>query len=500
MLFNSLEFLLFFPIVVLGYYIIPKKARYIWLLIGSYYFYMCWNAVYALLILSSTIFTYLGGLVIGKTAVKEGNIAGRKKHKLILVIVLLVNLGILGYFKYSNFLLEIVESVAGLFGSTLTIRKADILLPVGISFYTFQALSYSIDVYRGDIRPEKNFFKYALFVSFFPQLVAGPIERSKNLLSQIQQSETIRFDSHRVWNGLVTMVWGLFLKMVIADRLAILVDNIFDKYYFFGGVELIIGAVAFALQIYCDFASYSTMAIGAAKVLGFTLMENFDAPYFALSVKEFWRSWHISLSTWFRDYLYIPLGGNRRGKARKHLNLLVTFLISGLWHGAGLTFIIWGGLHGLYQVIGDALLPERKKIVKKLHINTDCFSHKFLKMFITFVLVDFAWIFFRADNVLVAFDYIRRIFTGMNPWVLTNGGLLKMGLSGLEFNILMVALVILFAVDLLKYRRKKNIADFILEQNVWFQYLCIIGLIMTIFVFGVYGATYDAKAFIYFQF
>ena len=306
MLFNSLDFLLFFPIVTISYYLMPRKVRYIWLLVCSYYFYMSWNPKYAILIIISTVTTFLGGALLDRAVL---NNAKESVKRLIVASVIVINIGILAYFKYANFFIEIISDVFAKIGVCILIPKVDVLLPVGISFYTFQALSYTLDIYRGEIRAERNPFKYALFVSFFPQLVAGPIERSKNLLSNIENMENVKVDLKRVYYGLLLMLWGLFLKMVIADRIAVLVNCVFEQHYLYGGIVLFVAAVAFAIQIYCDFSSYSIIAIGAAETLGCSLMENFNAPYLAVSIKDFWRRWHISLSTWFRDYVYIPLGG-----------------------------------------------------------------------------------------------------------------------------------------------------------------------------------------------
>lgn len=342
MLFNSLSFLIFFPVVVLIFFIMPNRVKYIWLLVASYYFYMNWNPKYALLMLASTLITWLTGL--GISILKSRECDTQIRQKLLLAGCFAVNLAILGFFKYFDFFLMNLNAVIGKFGLEMVQKPFDVVLPVGISFYTFQALGYIIDVYKEKVSAEKNVLKYALFVSFFPQLVAGPIERTENLLNQIKEIPSRKpLDYDRITNGLVYMLYGFFLKMVISDRVAILVDNVFDSWFLYGGVELLVAAIGFALQIYCDFSSYSIIAIGAAQVMGFTLMENFEAPYFSSSVKEFWRRWHISLSTWFRDYVYIPLGGNRRGKRRKNINLMLTFLLSGLWHGANWTFVVWGG-------------------------------------------------------------------------------------------------------------------------------------------------------------
>ena len=347
MLFNSVDFLVFFPIVTMVYFLLPHKVRWVWLLVTSYYFYMCWNAKYALLMATSTAITWLSGLLIAKAGEIQDETKQARRKKLWVALSFLLNLAILFFFKYFNFFLNNLNALAGLIGVEVQVPAFDVILPVGISFYTFQALSYTMDVYRGEIPPERNIFRYALFVSFFPQLVAGPIERSKNLLGQLYEYHT--FDPQRVRDGLMLMLWGMFEKVVIADRVSMLVTYVYDNYTTLPGGAVILATVLFAVQIYCDFGGYSDMAIGAAQVLGFRLMENFHRPYLSRSAGEFWHRWHISLSTWFRDYLYIPLGGNRKGTARKYLNVMITFLTSGLWHGASWNFVVWGGLNGGYQ-------------------------------------------------------------------------------------------------------------------------------------------------------
>ena len=344
MLFNSLQFLIFFPIVVLVYFIIPVRIKKFWLLAASYYFYMCWNAKYAFLILASTVITYFSGLLLERIKNNNTYDSDRKTRlkKYVVAGSFILNLGILFYFKYINFAIDTLQKLFGLVHIELNVPAFDIILPVGISFYTFQALSYTMDVYRGEIYAEKDFFQYALYVSFFPQLVAGPIERSKNLLKQLAIPQPFDFDKAR--DGFLLMLWGYFLKIVLADRIAIVVDTVYTDYEKYPGWYLIVATVLFAFQIYCDFAGYSTIAIGAAEILGIKLMENFNAPYTAESVADFWKRWHISLTSWFRDYLYIPLGGNRKGKIRTYLNRMIVFLLSGLWHGASLHFVMWGGL------------------------------------------------------------------------------------------------------------------------------------------------------------
>ena len=322
MLFNSYNFLIFFPIVTLIYFIIPQKTRYIWLLVSSYYYYMCWNAKYVLLIVFSTVVTYASGIVMER--LRNSRIEQdqkEKKMKQVILISIIINLAILFFFKYFGWCLDNISTV---FKHSITL-PFDIILPVGISFYTFQALGYTIDVYRGDIRVERNILKYALFVSFFPQLVAGPIERSKNLLGQLDCSAPFNYENVR--SGLQLMLWGFFEKIVIADKVAIMVNTVYNNPGEYSGSTIAFATVLFAIQIYCDFGGYSHIAIGAARVLNITLMDNFKQPYFALSIKDFWRRWHISLSTWFRDYLYIPMGGSHCSKARKistYLSLLLS--------------------------------------------------------------------------------------------------------------------------------------------------------------------------------
>lgn len=493
MIFNSIDFLIFFPIVALIYFIVPKKVRYIWLLLASCYFYMCWNAKYILLLLVSIVTTWLAGRLIAA--------AKQNWHKKLSIIgCIVVNLGILFWFKYFDFFLETINGILGVFHLRLVDKPFDILLPVGISFYTFQALGYIIDVYRGRVEPEKNILRYALFVSFFPQLVAGPIERSENLLRQVRETHTHKFSYENMTNGLILMIWGLFVKMVIADRVAILVNEVFDHFYMHGTVALLAGSIGFALQIYCDFMGYSTIAIGAAKVMGFTLMENFETPYFAGSVSEFWRRWHISLSTWFRDYVYIPLGGNRCSKGRKYFNLLVTFGVSGLWHGASWSFVVWGLLHGVFQIVGDFTRPIKQKVYEMWHVKTESFSFKFGQVVTTFLLVDLAWIFFRAETIGQALEYCKRIFTKWDPWSFFNGEIYTLGLDRQEFNILVVSVVVLLLVDLLRYVKKQTITVFLQEQCIWFRWSVMLLLIGAIIVFGIYGIEFDSSQFIYFQF
>ena len=495
MLFNSIEFLIFFPIVVCLYYLIPIKYRYIWLLISSYFFYMSWNPKYAILLLFSTAITYVSGLLLERFG--ESSFSSRNIEKGIVAVSFVLNVGILSFFKYFDFAFENVRWFFSRINIYLESPSFDIILPVGISFYTFQALSYTMDVYRKEIKAEKNFAKYALFVSFFPQLVAGPIERSKNLLHQINEDHY--FDYYRFRKGLLFILYGLFQKLVIADRAAILVNQVYGEYQKYAGFELVVATVLFGFQIYCDFAGYSNIAIGTAKILGFELMENFNAPYLSGSVSEFWRRWHISLSTWFRDYLYIPLGGNRCSKIRKNFNLMVTFLVSGLWHGASWSFVLWGGINGFYQVISEWLGPARKWIITKFHIDENYMIIRVMRTIITFILIDFSWIFFRSDHLAMAIGIIRKIFSEFNVWIFFDESIYTLGLDRKEFAVLVFSLLLIFIYDLFKYL-KISIFDWLTRQQIVIRWFAYYTLIFTIIIFGTYGQTYDVQNFIYFQF
>lgn len=498
MLFNSYSFFIFFPIVVLIYYLIPFKGKQYWLLFASYYFYMNWNAKYALLLLFSTAITFFSGLLIDYANKKYEDEKKKIRYKKIFVaICVTANLSILFLFKYLDFMLTTINRVLGVFGVAAGLKGFDLLLPVGISFYIFQALSYTIDVYRGEIYVERDFFRYALFVSFFPQLVAGPIERSKNLLKQLGVEH--KFDILNVKMGLSLMLWGYFLKLVLAERLGTVVDLIYGNADNYTGVYILLATVLFAFQIYCDFAGYSTIAIGAAHVMGFRLMNNFESPYLAVSVADFWRRWHISLTSWFRDYLYIPLGGNRKGTVRKYVNIMIVFLLSGLWHGAAWTFVIWGGLNGLYQVIGGLLKPVREKLKKTIKINEQGLLHRMAKCLITFILVDFAWLFFRATSFGHAKKLIINMLCKLNVGAIKDGSIFHVFNGKSNLIVLVVALVILFVVDFLHVKNVK-IREWIMSRNTIVRWMIYWAAMFFVLLFGFWGSGYDSTAFIYFQF
>ena len=493
MLFNSLDFLIFFPIVTLVYFVLPHRVRWVWLLIASYYFYMCWNPRYALLMATSTAITFLSGLLIHRS----NQIPDAKRRawmrRLWVALSFGSNLAILFFFKYWDFFWDNLEALFALGGVALHQPVFDVILPVGISFYTFQALSYTMDVYRGEIEAEPNFFRYALFVSFFPQLVAGPIERSKNLLLQVHERHT--FDAQRARDGLLLMLWGLFQKMVVADRVAIVVDTVFDGYAAMPAWAVVLAVVLFAFQIYCDFGGYSNIAVGAAQVMGFRLMENFRQPYLSQSCGEFWHRWHISLSTWFRDYLYIPMGGNRKGKARKYLNNLVTFMASGLWHGASWNYVVWGGLNGLYQVIGDILRPAREKLCSALHIPTKTLVWQGVRVVVTFLFIDFAWLFFRAPSFSTALDILAVALSGG----VAAGPEFTLGLDAPELKVMALSLLALVVVDGLNAAHIQ-VRDYLLRLPLPVRWVCYLVCIYLILIFGIYGPGFSESQFIYFQF
>lgn len=413
MLFNSFDFLLFLPIVFTAYWSLNKnlKLQNLLLLLSSYIFYGWWDYRFLGLILISTLIDYTIGLKL------PGAIGHRKK--LLLLFSIICNLGILGFFKYYNFFIDSwINLLAGFGYETESIWTLNIILPVGISFYTFQTMSYTIDIYRNNLKPTRDFVSFASFVAFFPQLVAGPIERATNLLPQILKQRN--FNKIQIFQGLRLILWGLFKKVVIADSLAPEVDRIFMNFQDHGGGTLWLGVIYFGFQIYCDFSGYSDIAIGTAKLFGIELMSNFIFPYFSRNIGEFWRRWHISLSTWFRDYLYIPLGGSRITKWKSLRNIFIIFLVSGFWHGANWTFIAWGGFHAflfLPSFLTKSNRNYRGKIVhnqKLPNIKTTFYICK------TFLLVSVGWVFFRSENLLNAFLYLGKMFSSIEFGITPN--------------------------------------------------------------------------------
>lgn len=403
----SFSFIIFLPITVLIHFIFPRRLRYIWLFLASYFFYLSNDVRYAIGLLFCTVTTYITGRLI------EGERDNRKKVFFALCIV--INILAIFFFRHSSAKLGFV--------------------PLGISFYMLQSIGYLVDVYRGRIPAERNLIRYAVFVSFFPTVLSGPIQRGTDLLQQLREGRD--FDYGRAHSALYYLLWGYLLKLVISDRLGTLVDYAYGRYETMPGAVMLWATILYAVQLYCDFAGYSALAIGSGRLLGFDLQENFTQPYFAVSIKDFWNRWHISLSSWLRDYIYIPLGGNRKGQARKYLNLIITFMVSGIWHGKGMQFLIWGALHGVYQVTGDMLSWKKGKR----------FWQRATGAIGTFVLVDFAWIFFRADSVKQAVTIINNIIFRFHFKEMTYYGHYLLGGSKLNLLVLLIGIAVVFLID-----------------------------------------------------
>jgi len=466
--------------VVAIYFAAPQRYRRIILLAASYYFYMSWEPEYVILILISTLSTYLLAILMGKT------IPGRKR-KACLVIAICINLGLLLGFKYFNFLNEETRAMFQQFGLFYGIPDLKILLPIGISFYTLQATGYLIDVYTGRKEPETHLDVFALFIAFFPQLIAGPIERSYRFLPQLKKKTFA--DPQRFSDGLRLMLWGFFKKVVIADNLGLYVDMVYNNVHDYSGSPLILATYFFTFQIYCDFSGYTDIARGAARILGFDLMINFRMPYFSKSVDEFWRNWHISLSTWFRDYLYIPLGGNRVSLGRWQVNILIVFLVSGLWHGANWTFAAWGAIHGLFMICSRLAREIRGAVFRSAAVPGPRPAGNALKAFLTFNLVAFAWILFRANSLGDAAYIATHMFRGIEF-----SRDILLGFGNVKFLVSVFSIFVLLAVDLL--HGVWGVKTLLSGIPAWLRWALYYTCILWILVFGEFGDV----VFIYFQF
>lgn len=476
MLFNSLHFVFFFVIVTMLYFALPHRFRWFLLLTASCYFYMAFVPIYILILGFTIVIDYFAGIWLEKT---EG-----KRKKVFLIASLIANIGVLAVFKYYNFLNDNLTALLGIVQVENPIPYLSILLPIGLSFHTFQAMSYTIEVYRGHQKAERNFGIYALYVMFYPQLVAGPIERPQNLIHQFFEKH--QFEYTRVVEGLKQMLWGFFMKLVIADRLAIYVNAVYNNSDQHTGLTLALATAFFAFQIYCDFAGYSNIAIGAANVMGFKLMTNFNRPYFSKSISEFWKRWHISLSTWFRDYLYISLGGNKVTIPRWYFNLLFVFIVSGLWHGANWTYIIWGTLNGFYLVFAIFTDKIRNKINHIIYLDRLPWLHNSLQIVITFILACIAWIFFRANTTSDAFSILTKIFSLEGPIYIGSLPVLIYSIFGIAF-LIIVELNMEFFSGKVSFFNHRNVVI----RNFSYGFVIII-----ILLFGVF----DGEQFIYFQF
>ncbi len=473
MLLNSINYFIYFFSMVVLFYSLPYRFRPILLLAGSYLFYMSWMPQFVILLILSTIVAYIFSINIG-------NAVNEDLKKKLLKMALFINISILVLFKYLGFFDNSLSIVFKSLGVFFTFPEIKFLLPVGISFYTFRIISYLVDVYRGEIKAESNFIQFALYVAFFPQLLAGPIERATNLIPQFYQKQ--EFLLSQVVNGCTLILWGLFKKVVVADRLSIYVDAVYNNVYNHSGLSYILATYCYSIQIYCDFSGYSDIAIGSAMVLGFHTMQNFNLPYLATSFQDFWRRWHISLSSWFRDYLYIPLGGNRMGAARLYINLLIVMLLCGLWHGAAWSFILWGGLHGTMLCFSRISMPYRDALIKRYHFPTAMV--KWFRIFLTFNLVSLLWIFFRAASLSDAAHIITQLFSG---WP-------TLEIDANTFIHAAFGITILVIVDFVQRHDEKI---FFFEEwpmgiRCAFVYFCIYSVVL----FGVDGGS----QFIYFQF
>lgn len=475
MSFVNLQFWALFLPLCFTVYAMMRSARgqNLVLLLACLVFYASYDYKYVLLLLLCIGLGYLGG-----------RLGGRDRRCCIAAAVLLLLLLLL--FKYTGFLL-------GGLGAALGFSLPAILLPVGLSFYVFQSCSYLFDVYNGKLEPERDLVSYGLFVCFFPTVISGPIQKGRELLPQIREKRGLRYEDFSFF--LLCFLWGAFLKLVIADRLAIMTGKLFVEYYDYHGLVLMVNSLAYTMQIYADFAGYSYMAVAIARLFGFRLGDNFRQPYLATGIQDFWRRWHISLTSWFTEYLYFPLGGSRKGTLRRYCNIMIVFLVSGLWHGAAWSFVLWGALHGVYQVIGHLTREGRRRLYRRLGIRTESGAFRAGQRLVTFSLVSFAWIFFRSERLVKALVYCRNMFSGFAPWVLFDGTLAGFGIGALDWAILLAALGLLGLVSAL--REKGFDSGCILKQGMAARALVCWALLMSIVIFGAYGGEYSASAFIY---
>lgn len=478
MLFNSIDFLVFFPIVTVLYFLLPNRATPFMLLIASCFFYMFFIPKYIFILAITILIDYFAGIFIEEST--------GKRRKVYLVVSIISTCLVLAIFKYANFFNSNFLAIADFFHLKYPVHTLNIILPIGLSFHTFQSLSYVIEVYYGRQKTERNFINYSVYVMFYPQLVAGPIERPQNLLHQFRERH--KFDIIRVLSGLKLMLWGFFKKLVIADSVAIVVNQVYSSPYDYHGLALIVATILFAFQIYCDFSGYSDIAIGAARVMGYDLMQNFNTPYFSRSISEFWRRWHISLSTWFKDYLYIPLGGSRVSYWRRNYNLFITFTISGLWHGANWTYVIWGMLNGFYLIIENTFSGFFKEPVNKTGVKFHI-KDKF-KLLYTFTLICISWIFFRAASLTDAWYILTHLFSFNNSY-----GELKLFFS--DYDTIQGPLFILFML-LIQYKAgDTGFEGYIAGRSIFIRWSFYFLILFIVLLFGLFKSQHQ---FIYFQF
>ena len=472
------------------YFVLPHKYRWFLLLAASCLFYMAFIPVYIAILGATIVVDYFAGIYIEKFRETKSKLYTKR----FLILSLIANIGVLAVFKYFNFFIDNIKTITDSLGWHCNYYYLSIALPIGLSFHTFQAMSYTIEVYRGNQKAEKHFGIYALYVMFYPQLVAGPIERPQNMLNQFKEEK--KFDYDNAKNGLLLMLWGLFKKVVIADRLAAFVDPVFNHPHNYTAIALLVASIFFSYQIFCDFSGYSDIALGAAQVMGFKLMKNFDKPYHSKSIAEFWKRWHISLSSWFKDYLYIPLGGNRVATvSRLYFNILIVFIVSGFWHGANWTFIVWGVLHGvflIFSLIKNKILPVRKNVASSKVLNL-------LNILSTFILVMLAWIFFRVKTISDGVYYLKSLFTGIWKEVSKAIAIQKIDFGVIGFNKIQIALsfgLIIFLELIHTLQGQKSLRNALASKPIYLRWATYYSLVLAIIFLGVF----EKREFIYFQF
>ena len=522
MIFTSVKFLVFITAVVSIYFIFPKKYRWIWLLASSYFFYLSASVKYGIFLVFSTVVTYTAALLIEKVSEsidvsllpKEQKKQARqildKRKKIITAIAIVINFGVLFALKYYNFTVENISAIADTFGLKFSPALLNVLLPVGISFYTFQVIGYIIDVYRGINKAERNFFKYALFVSYFPQIMQGPIGRFSELSKTLYTGHA--FDYERFTFALQRMLLGFFEKLVIADRLAIAVDTVWPDYQSYGKFEILLIGVFYAIQIYADFAGYMDIALGASQIMGIRLSENFKAPYFSASIPEFWRRWHITLGSWFRDYLFYPvmrsgwctalgkklkgiIGKKASSKAITVISLLCVWFFTGMWHGANWTYIMWGVYYGVLIILSTLFAPLFDSFVQKHSINRDNPVYKSLQILKTFILVCIGYIFFRSDTLSQAFGIIGRILNFSTPLTSPAG----IGIDRADIIAAAVFVLLLIIIDIFR-AYDIDIREIIAKKNIVLRWAIYFIMLFAVIIFGIYGPGYTSSSFIYFQF
>lgn len=502
MSFTSVTYLAFLVLAVLVYFVLPgAKARSAWLLLASSFFYLLFSPKWFPIIIAVTALTYCVGLALGKARTIKDERHQLALRRIILWTGIVLGASALIIFKYTGFAAQLTNRLLSGGGVGFAFPVLKLIMPIGISFWTFQTIAYMVDVYKGKTEPEKNILFFATSVMFFPIVTMGPITKIQELVPQLSVKH--KFDYNRMQSGLLLIGWGFFKKLMIADRLAVFVNTVFSAPRNYSGTVngliFFVAAVFFAIQLYTDFSGYTDIVRGTARLFGVNLPLNFAAPYFARSVADFWRRWHMTLMDWLKNYIYIPLGGNRKGPIRKNFNLLATFFVSGLWHGAGLNYIVWGLLNGSYQVAGTMLKPVNDWCVKVFRVNRESFAHKLFQTTLTFVLITIAWVFFRANSLSDALYMLPRMFIP-TIWIFTDDTMIQQGLNYSELMIAFASIGAVWIFDYFKTARGVGVLAKFNQQHLVFRWMCYYSLIFLVMVFGHYGGTYNAADFLYFKF